>query len=83
VRLAHGTVALHPIVWLIAAGKLSLHLLTSAQGYGYFGDELYYLACADHPVSVTSIILRSRSGHSVCGERPLATHSSLCARCLP
>ncbi|MGB5999045.1 MAG: glycosyl transferase, family 39, partial [Thermoanaerobaculia bacterium] len=29
------------------AAKLLIHLLT-AQGYGYFRDELYYLACADH-----------------------------------
>ncbi|HEX4959456.1 MAG TPA: glycosyltransferase family 39 protein [Thermoanaerobaculia bacterium] len=28
--------------------KLVLHLAT-AGGYGYFRDELYYLACADHP----------------------------------
>jgi 4-amino-4-deoxy-L-arabinose transferase-like glycosyltransferase len=34
------------IVWAIALLKLALHALTSAQGYGYFGDELYYLACA-------------------------------------
>lgn len=35
--------------WFIsgfAATKLLLHLLTSS-GYGYFRDELYYLACAD------------------------------------
>src|SRR5688572_11665554 len=30
-----------------ALAKLVLHLSTS-QGYGYFRDELYYLACADH-----------------------------------
>lgn len=30
-----------------AAGKLALHLLT-ADGYGWFRDEFYYLACADH-----------------------------------
>jgi hypothetical protein len=29
-----------------AAAKLVLHLLTS-HGYGYFRDELYYLACSD------------------------------------
>ncbi len=28
--------------------KLAIHLATSARGYGYFGDEPYYLACADH-----------------------------------
>ena len=30
-----------------AFGKLALHLLT-APGYGWFRDEFYYLACADH-----------------------------------
>lgn len=35
--------------WLFAlpGAKLLLHLLT-AHGYGYFRDELYYLACARH-----------------------------------
>lgn len=41
-RLAQG-------VWIVALAKLALHLATSARGYGYFGDELYYLACASHP----------------------------------
>jgi hypothetical protein len=44
-------------VLVIALLKVMLHALTSAQGYGYFGDEFYYLACArrldwgyvDHP----------------------------------
>jgi hypothetical protein len=39
-----------PVGWLIglfAGAKLALHLLASS-GYGYFRDELYYLACADH-----------------------------------
>src|SRR5262245_55837306 len=35
-------------VWAVAGGKLLLHLCTSGRGYGFFGDELYYLACADH-----------------------------------
>jgi hypothetical protein len=30
-----------------ALAKLALHLAT-ARGYGYFRDEFYYLACADH-----------------------------------
>jgi len=30
-----------------ALAKLALHLAT-CQGYGYFRDEFYYLACADH-----------------------------------
>src|SRR5258708_37175472 len=35
------------IVILIAAIKLALHLY-AGRHYGYFVDELYYLACADH-----------------------------------
>ncbi|HJQ31818.1 MAG TPA: glycosyltransferase family 39 protein [Pyrinomonadaceae bacterium] len=31
----------------LAAAKLVLHLLTNGQ-YGYFRDELYYLACGEH-----------------------------------
>ena len=31
----------------IAGAKLLLHWLTATR-YGYFGDELYYLACAEH-----------------------------------
>ena len=31
----------------LAAAKLLLHLYTSRH-YGYFVDELYYLACGDH-----------------------------------
>jgi hypothetical protein len=31
----------------MAAAKLLLHLLTNGQ-YGYFRDELYYLACGEH-----------------------------------
>src|SRR5260370_20545086 len=34
-------------VALIAAAKLALHLYAGRQ-YGYFRDELYYLACARH-----------------------------------
>jgi hypothetical protein len=37
-------------VWAIAIVKLAAHLATNAfGGYGYFRDELYYLACAGHP----------------------------------
>lgn len=36
------------LVAAFAAAKLVVHLV-SIQGYGYFRDELYYLACADHP----------------------------------
>lgn len=35
-------------VWLIAAASLALHLYTSS-GYGYFRDELYFIACGRHP----------------------------------
>jgi len=35
------------IVLYIAAAKLVLHLLTASR-YGYFGDELYHLACGEH-----------------------------------
>src|ERR1017187_5169270 len=34
-------------VAVIAAIKLLLHLY-AGRHYGYFGDELYYLACAQH-----------------------------------
>ncbi|MFP6639588.1 MAG: glycosyltransferase family 39 protein [Myxococcota bacterium] len=36
-------------VWIVGLAKLALHLFTSARGYGIFGDEFYYLACAAHP----------------------------------
>lgn len=33
----------------LAAARILLHFVTNATGgYGYFRDELYYLACADH-----------------------------------
>jgi hypothetical protein len=35
------------IVWHIAASVLLLHFLT-ANRYGYFGDEMYYMACGEH-----------------------------------
>lgn len=35
------------IVLYIAAARLLLHLLTAGR-YGYFGDELYHLACGEH-----------------------------------
>lgn len=34
-------------VWAIAAAKLALHLVFASR-YGYFGDELYHLACGEH-----------------------------------
>jgi hypothetical protein len=37
---------------VIALAKLSRHVLMNASGSsGIFGDELYYLACADHPAT--------------------------------
>jgi hypothetical protein len=36
-----------PVVWLIAAANLLLHILT-ANRYGPHGDEMYYLACSHH-----------------------------------
>jgi hypothetical protein len=36
-----------PVLGLLAALTLLFHLAT-APGYGYFRDELYYLACAEH-----------------------------------
>jgi 4-amino-4-deoxy-L-arabinose transferase-like glycosyltransferase len=35
------------VVAVLAAAKLALHLATASR-YGYFGDELYFLACGDH-----------------------------------
>ncbi len=35
------------VVLAIAAGKLLLHLATASR-YGYFGDELYFMACGEH-----------------------------------
>src|SRR5512142_240330 len=34
-------------VLVIAAAKLLLHLATASR-YGYFGDELYFMACGEH-----------------------------------
>src|SRR5437773_5130479 len=36
-----------PIVLALASAKLLFHLLT-ANRYGIFRDELYYLACGEH-----------------------------------
>jgi hypothetical protein len=35
------------IAWLLAAAAVLLQMLTNAR-YGYFRDELYFLACSDH-----------------------------------
>jgi hypothetical protein len=44
--LARGARALD-VTLVLAASKLALHVVT-ANGYGYFRDELYYLACGEH-----------------------------------
>ncbi len=37
------------LIFYVALARLALHLWTNAfAGYGYFRDELYYLACAEH-----------------------------------
>jgi Dolichyl-phosphate-mannose-protein mannosyltransferase len=37
------------ILWSFAIGEVLLHLYTNAfAGYGYFRDELYYVACSKH-----------------------------------
>ncbi len=35
------------LVLYLSAFKLPLHFLTNGE-YGYFRDELYYLACGEH-----------------------------------
>ncbi len=62
------------LIALFVLAKLGLHLSTSS-GYGYFRDEFYYLACADHlaagyvdhpPLSVFCLFLvRSLIGDSL------------------
>jgi 4-amino-4-deoxy-L-arabinose transferase-like glycosyltransferase len=34
-------------VWYIGAAVTTLHLLTATR-YGYFGDEMYHMACGEH-----------------------------------
>lgn len=36
-----------PVVWILAGLVVAVHLLF-ARNYGYFRDELYYAACAEH-----------------------------------
>ena len=35
------------LVAYVASALLLLHLLTASR-YGYFGDEMYYMACGEH-----------------------------------
>ena len=44
---AHWRTSGLAVVLAIAAAKLLLHLATASR-YGYFGDELYFLACGEH-----------------------------------
>jgi hypothetical protein len=67
-------------VWAIAALTLVLFVLT-ASGYGYFRDELYYLACGehldlgyvDHPplIGIVAALVRSVPGESLIAIRLL------------
>lgn len=44
----HGAAPIFwPALWTLVLAKLVLHLVTH-EGYGYFRDELYYLACSRH-----------------------------------
>ncbi len=60
-------------VALIAAGKLALHVYAGRR-YGYFVDELYYLACARHlawgyvdqPPLIAAIVKITRAGLGDC-----------------
>jgi hypothetical protein len=61
---------------VLAAATLGFHLLTTT-GYGYFRDELYYLANGEHLAFGMSIILRS----SACSPRSFARSSA--RRCSP
>ncbi|HYA17250.1 MAG TPA: glycosyltransferase family 39 protein [Bryobacteraceae bacterium] len=62
------------VVWPIAAAALAIHLYASG-AYGYFTDELYYLACSRHPawgyvdqpplIAVVTALVRVLAGTSL------------------
>ena len=40
------------IITIFASVKLGMHFITNVLGgYGYFRDELYYIACSEHPAA--------------------------------
>lgn len=46
-RLFRGDLS---VIFYLSVGRLLLHLIVNVCcAYGYFRDELYYLACSDHP----------------------------------
>jgi len=47
VRPGTASAATPAVIWLLAGGVLVLHV-AFAQRYGFFRDELYYLACSEH-----------------------------------
>jgi 4-amino-4-deoxy-L-arabinose transferase-like glycosyltransferase len=46
-RRFRATPKIRTILIVLAAAKLCIHLFTS-QGYGFFRDEFYYIACSEH-----------------------------------
>ena len=65
-RPSLGTIAIPLGVAVAAVGiQLGATLVGQLHGYGYFIDELYYIACARRWTSGTSIIPRSRPRSSV------------------
>lgn len=77
----------NPALW-ITAGVLLLHLWTAPR-YGYFGDELYFLACGEHldwgyvdqppMIGLVSWLVRHTLGTSLLAIRSI---SALCAAAL-
>src|SRR5215475_13035634 len=47
VRSGTASAATPAVIWLLAGGVLVMHV-AFAQRYGFFRDELYYLACSEH-----------------------------------